>query len=435
MLEKKKTVNKPKTLIMLLFMTFCLLAPLYSYAEEAKWLVPPGFEGEELAKIREWEKTWVGKRVDRTNVDQVKEFLPAPVRDVMVEKDKWGDFDFWFEVVPYRTYQPTPGMIKATAKYSPGSRFENDKYNAILVNYKDIAGVPFPRPKTGQEVAWNFNSWSRGDTVYKKGGGFTVSAKSTMERYTGQFYWRTFYASRVDLPPLPRIPDKKNPRGIRRANVMKMTAPTSMTDFATFYVKYIDMNKEDDSWLYWPRFRKVIRLQSDQRDDTVDGTDLINDDETGYDGRVNKNKYKLLGRKKLLLCRHTDPAKFERHEGMVMMGGLQREMNNVYMVEVFTQPPKYVYSKQVWYIDPETWLINYKECYDQQGRLWKFYENYQNMIKSKATDKGEVPIQNGSTFVDIIRRHGTPGSETMFQVGLEIPLNKYSIRALERKAY
>ena len=79
--------------------------------------------------------------------------------------------------------------------------------------------------------------------------------------------------------------------------------------------------------------------------------------------------------------------------------------------------------------------MNYKECYDGQGRLWKFFESYQNMIKSQATDKGFVPIQNGSTFVDVIRRHGTPGSETMFKVGLHIPLNTYSLRALERKGY
>jgi hypothetical protein len=325
--------------------------------------------------------------------------------------------------------------VNATWKHSPDSKFESDKNDAMLANYKDVAGVPFPKPKTGQEVAWNFNSWSRGDTVYKKGGGFTVNAKSTIERYSGQFYWRTFYASRVDVPPLPRIPDKDNPRGIRRANVMKMTAPTSMTDFSTFYVKYLDMNKEDDSWLYWPKFRKIIRLQSDQRDDTVDGTDLINDDEEGYDGRINKNTYKLLGRKALLLCRHTNPEKFTRKEGMVTMSGLQKEMSNTYMVEVVTQTPGYVYSKQVWYIDPETWVINYKECFDLQGRLWKFYECYQNMIKSKASDKGVVPIQNGSTFIDIVRRHGSPGSETMYEVGGDIPLNMYSIRSLEKKAY
>ena len=35
----------------------------------------PSFEGEELAKAREWEKTWVGKKVTTAEVDQVKDLL------------------------------------------------------------------------------------------------------------------------------------------------------------------------------------------------------------------------------------------------------------------------------------------------------------------------------------------------------------------------
>ncbi|MBW1888352.1 MAG: outer membrane lipoprotein-sorting protein, partial [Deltaproteobacteria bacterium] len=187
-------------------------------------------------------------------------------------------------------------------------------------------------------------------------------------------------------------------------------------------------------WMYWPRFRKVTRLQADQRDDTVDGTDQINDDEIGYDGRINKNTYKMLGRKKLLLCRHQNKEKFERIPGMVMISGLQRELSNLYVVEVKTNVPGYVYSKQIWYLDPETWVINYKEMYDLQGRLWKFYENYQSMIKGRP-EQGTIPVQHGSTIVDLIRRHGSPGHEREVLCGTDIPLNQFSIRALEKRAY
>lgn len=435
MLAKTKIISQLSIPFTLLYLSICLLIiPFYGNAEEVKWLVSPGFEGKELKVVREWEKTWAGKKVDRTNVDQLKDLLPGPIYEVMTDEGKWGDYNFWFEIVPYRTFEPTPGQVEATWKYSPESRFEHERYDAMLVNYKDVAGVPFPQPKTGQEVAWNFNAWSRGDTIKKIGGGFTVNARSTIEKYSGQITHRTFYASRVDKPPLPRITDKKNPRGIRRANVMKMTAPSSMTDFATFYVKYIDMNREDDSWLYWPRFRKIIRLQSDQRDDTVDGTDLINDDEIGWDGRINKNTYKLIGRKKLLLCRHQNPDTFERERGMVMLSGLQRELTNPYVVEVVTNVRGYVYSKQIWYIDPETWVINYKESYDRQGRLWKFYEMSQNMIKGYP-EKGQIAIQQGSAYVDLIRRHGSPGTEKSVVCGLDIPLSEYSLRALEKRGY
>ena len=40
----------------------------------ANWPVPM-YQGEELEKVREWEKTWAGKRINQDNIDQVKEFL------------------------------------------------------------------------------------------------------------------------------------------------------------------------------------------------------------------------------------------------------------------------------------------------------------------------------------------------------------------------
>jgi hypothetical protein len=39
----------------------------------------PSYEGEDLAKVREWEKTWVGKKITSEDVDQVKDFLHEAV--------------------------------------------------------------------------------------------------------------------------------------------------------------------------------------------------------------------------------------------------------------------------------------------------------------------------------------------------------------------
>ena len=41
---------------LLFFPIFVMVAPFTGGAEEMEWLVPPAFEGEELAKVREWEK-------------------------------------------------------------------------------------------------------------------------------------------------------------------------------------------------------------------------------------------------------------------------------------------------------------------------------------------------------------------------------------------
>ena len=50
-----------------LFLTFvvCIAFSALSLATEMPLYVP-SYEGEELAAVREWEKTWAGKRVDKT---------------------------------------------------------------------------------------------------------------------------------------------------------------------------------------------------------------------------------------------------------------------------------------------------------------------------------------------------------------------------------
>ncbi len=52
-----------------------LALPLVAWAAEAQ-LPSSSYTPEELAKVREWEKTWVGKKVDASSIDQVAQFLP-----------------------------------------------------------------------------------------------------------------------------------------------------------------------------------------------------------------------------------------------------------------------------------------------------------------------------------------------------------------------
>ncbi len=39
-------------------------------------MISKAYSAEELAKVREWEKTWAGKKIDKTNIDQVAALLP-----------------------------------------------------------------------------------------------------------------------------------------------------------------------------------------------------------------------------------------------------------------------------------------------------------------------------------------------------------------------
>jgi hypothetical protein len=79
----------------------CLFFLLPADCEELEELVPPCFTGSELDKIREWEKSWVGKKLNFANVDQVKDLLPDFLFTLLYYADdgrsRGGHFlDFFF---------------------------------------------------------------------------------------------------------------------------------------------------------------------------------------------------------------------------------------------------------------------------------------------------------------------------------------------------
>jgi hypothetical protein len=405
-----------------------MMTPFNGGANE--WLVPPAFEGEELEKMREWEKTWAGKTINRSNVDQVKEFVPEGVYEVMTDSTKWGDFDFSFIVLPYKTFKPTPNMIKYTNEFSPLAKLGQDEN---VENYHTMAGVLFPKPKTGLEIAWNFFVWSRGDEFIRpKGRGSPVDVRTKLERGSIITEWTTYYVNRVNKPPIPCVP--KNRRKIRKARFMSFDAPPHMTGFTSLHIQYIDLKKEFDGWMYWPRFRKITRIQTDVRDDVADGLDWIADDyPDGFDDNINVNNYKLVGRKKLLLSRHTDSTTYEREKGMTMFRGIQRELINTYVVEVTNKRPNFVYQKQLWFVDPETWSILHKKIYNQQGQFWKSMGLYTEIRELYG---GEVCLSDAYTMVDRIRRHGTVDSSGRTDLTSEWKRgSRFSIRALDRRSY
>lgn len=417
-------------LFLLLFLAASGPIPIPARAQEAAWLVPPSFEGEDLTRVREWEKTWTGKTIDRSNVDQIKEFLPPSIYEAMTDTSKWGDYNFSFTVHPYRTFDPSPGLREATAKYSPLAKITPDE---IVGNFETLAGVPFPQPKTGLEACWNFFMWSRGDQFIRpKGAGSPVDVRTKLERGAITSHWTAYYVNRVNKPPLPAVPD--NRRKIRKARFMHMESPPHMTDFCSMYIQYIDQSKDDDGWFYWPRFRKITKVETSTRDDVYDGLDWITDDfPDGFDDKPHKNNYKLLGRKTFLLSRHTNSAAYEREQGMAMFRGLQRELINTYAVEVNNKMSGYVYGKQVWYMDPETCAILAKDIYNQQGQYWKYMEIYTEIRK---LDKGEVALAEAYTLLDLIRRHGTIDISGKTDITTEWNRDtQFTIRALDRRSY
>ena len=390
----------------------------------------PGYEGDELAAVRDWEKTWAGKKINAGNVDQVKEFLHEGVYNAIREPQIMGADSIWFEIVPYRAYNLSRGMIEATIKNSPAARLEE---NGMLNGYGAVAGIPFPRPKTGAEMAWNFDGNTRGDSHHEVQFGTVVDCKTRFERDTEQHRWELFWFGRYDVPPTPRFSEKENPRGIARSFFQRHAAPADFVDTTMLEIKYQDPRREEDLWVYTAMFRRIRRYANNQRTDSIDGTDMIYDDQDGWYTHLVHNTYASKGRAELLVARHQDQKNISRITGQGFWNGVQRERVNTWVVEVKNKDPNYIYGRQVWYLDPENWQMNFKVMYNRKGELWKMYEMFYNELPSYGGQT--TPIFNSEHVIDFLRNHGSASRRDIKGIGIEIPLNQFRTQSLKKKSY
>ena len=96
------------------------MVPVLVTAAEITFPVP-AYTADELTKVREWEKTWAGKKIDKASIDQVAQFMPESYAGVYRNPDKWGapPEGMYFYIVPYQEIIETKGRIEATRKYAP----------------------------------------------------------------------------------------------------------------------------------------------------------------------------------------------------------------------------------------------------------------------------------------------------------------------------
>lgn len=411
------------------FILVSLLFVSQGFAEDIRFPVP-SYEGEELARLRQWEKTWVGKRITADNVDQVKDYLHEGVYRVTKDPKILGADSLWFDVVAYRPYKLSQGVIASTRKYAPDSKLD-EKRN--LVGYGEVAGIPFPQPKTGIEMAWNFDGNTRGDSHTETQTGTVVDCKTRFERSTIQHRWELYWIGRCEVPPTPAFSQKENPRGIARSFFQRHAAPADFVDTTMLEIKYKDPNRMEDLWVYTAMFRRIRRYANNQRTDSIDGTDMIYDDQDGWYTSVLHNTYDFKGRADLLVARHQDESRVERAKGQGFWSGLQRERTNLWVVEVKNRDENYIYGKQIWYLDPEDWHMAFKVMYNRQGQLWKMYEFGYSEFPSYGNQT--TPIFNTEHIVDFLRSHGSPSKRGIKAVGIDIPTKLFQTKSLKQKSY
>lgn len=421
--------------------------PCYSSAavteEQLKNWPSPCYQGKELKKVKEWEKTWAGKKINQNNIDQVKEFLSEQFYNVFKNPKEWGADELYFTIVPYKQILPTPGQIAATKKYAPVAKLDPKPRNAywvggvgpneFLVGWDkgETAGFPFPFPKSGVEIAWNLESVTRGDTKSGKRDGVAINPKTRVARRSVQTFILEYFTGRVDVPPVPK--KFKNHRRIRKASYMFMEEPLEVNGLRYIELRYLNIEKPEDVWLWFPGFRRIRRYGVSWKADTMDGSDMCPDDEFGWNGHVNVKNWKIIGRKEMLLGRHVDAGKYTAKKGQAVWSGQRLERVNAYVLEAKPKDPNAIYSKEVLYMDPEMWRCLQKITWDRQGKAWRQFFYHTQIVKS--TQGIVQPHCFEFCSMSIQKKHGGPNKEEVKEIGLKISKRFWTIQNLQKNAY
>jgi hypothetical protein len=242
---------------------------------------------------------------------------------------------------------------------------------------------------------------NRGETFQYRKYTPNIDPKNRSERLADQEYWEFYFVNRTELDPKPAI--AKNPKGYRRGMFLHMYLPPEFLNTRMYTLRYIDQTKDDDSYLWYNQFRRIRRVATSQRTDAIDGSYIIYDDEYLWDGQLLRNTYTYRGKKELLTDRHDGVGQVARDAGQSFSNGMSFERCNLLVIDAVSKDPHYIYSKRVWYLDPETYYIMWTDIYDRQGRYWRMFFNSTQPLK---TETGAMkPVIVGTHFFDLQKTH------------------------------
>ncbi len=181
---------------------------------------------------------------------------------------------------------------------------------------------------TGLEIMKNEDNRDRGKDMTSKSV-FTLINKRGQKRIRNTtYYWK----------------DYKGKDGFDEKSFIFFNSPPEVEGTGFLNWSYIDIDKDDDQWLYLPALRKIKRISGSDTEDSFMGTDFTFDDMG--DRHVEEDDHTLL--------------RNETYEG-----------KDCYVVQSIPKEKNYIYSKKIIWVDTKEWIPYKIEFYDRKARLMK----------------------------------------------------------------
>ncbi|TJY63255.1 DUF1329 domain-containing protein [Sinimarinibacterium sp. CAU 1509] len=244
-----------------------------------------------------------------------------------------------------------------------------------------IGGLPFPDPKTGEEVIANITlSWGRHDYCQYAIRQWDIAPDGS-EAYQYDFVWAELQATgRLDGTVF------QNKADMLRFQSVWFTAPNDIGGTAFLSSWHYDQNKFPDLYGYLPAFKRVRQFPTNQRfEPLVPGvTWFLSDAWAAGDPMLTWGNYKIVGRQPMLGAvagnfsgskKNWEAGTHGGPKGKTFWDSKMQLVPECIVLEA--EPTGYprspVGKKRIW-IDTRNQLFVAYNTFDRRGDVWKSFE-------------------------------------------------------------
>jgi hypothetical protein len=243
-----------------------------------------------------------------------------------------------------------------------------------------LPGVPFPMPKAGIEIVWNWlmryqtagQEWTDGNEYVSPRPGGSEPIKLS---YKTTYYYP--WAEEGQHSP-------QDMGGLQNGNYYGYATPAAMAGQGVMQRYYF--GKETDSWYYFTGQRRVRRLPSYAYDAPLIGYEnqYPADASWVFSGTPDRFDWKIVGKKEVYIPYDNFVAqdftrKLEDATGQDAVNPSFRhyELHRVWVVEGTVKAGmRHSTPRKTLYVDEDSWLLVVGDDYDAQGKIWREKENF-----------------------------------------------------------
>ncbi len=277
--------------------------------------------------------------------------------------------DFRVDVYPtHRTGGAPQWVYENTLRNATRAKLANDVVQGAY------GGVPFPIPKSGEEVMWNHvlrwrgTSWQLQLTQYQ----LTADGKAVMTTEGTAEQQMPYY---LQDGSLEKFEKSKDYWLLRLVN----SGPPIRAGEAIVGRNNIEIGK-DQAWVYLTGQRRVRKLPNPCCDTPTPATaGLMSFDEIEtWTGRLDRFDWKLVGKKEMYIPYNTNRLLQPKTDAEVMgphfikPDFMRWELHRVWVVDAtLRQGQRHQAPKGRYYCDEDTWDCVLGDRWDANGQLWK----------------------------------------------------------------